>query len=144
MLYGEGKDDIISQYVDFTEIYNDQVKKHGKTREAVLETIRICKARNVLREYLSGREKEVISIMMGLFDQEKAMERYIEQVGNEKKEEGRREGHMEGLEAGKLEGKKEAALNMKEEGLPEGMIAKILNVGVNIVQEWVSGVSIAR
>ena len=117
VLYGEGKDDIISQYVDFTKVYNEQIKLHGKTREAVLETIRICKDRNVLKEYLSGREKEVINIMMGLFDQEKA----VEQFGNEKKEEGRAEGRAEG----KLEGKKEAAINIKAEGLSEGMIAKV-------------------
>lgn len=132
MLYGEGKDDIISQYVDFTKVYNEQVKLHGKTREAVLETIRICKDRNVLSEYLSGREKEVINIMMGLFDQEKA----VEQFGNEKKEEGRTEG--------RLEGKKEAAINMKAEGLSEGMIAKILDVGLGIVQEWISGTAVVR
>ena len=132
MLYGEGKDDIISQYVDFTKLYNEQVKLHGKTREAVLETIRICKDRNVLSEYLSGREKEVINIMMGLFDQEKA----VEQFGNEKKEEGRTEG--------RLEGKKEAAINMKAEGLSEGMIAKILDVGLSIVQEWISGTAVVR
>lgn len=132
VLYGEGKDDIISQYVDFTKVYNEQVKQHGKTREAVLETIRICKDRNVLKEYLSGREKEVINIMMGLFDQEKA----VEQFGNEKKEEGRAEG--------KLEGKKEAAINMKAEGLPESMIAKILDVGLSIVQEWISGTAVVR
>lgn len=132
VLYGEGKDDIISQYVDFTKVYNEQVKLHGKTRKAVLETIRICKDRNVLRDYLSGREKEVINIMMGLFDQEKA----VEQFGNEKKEEGRAEG--------RLEGKKEAAINMKAEGLPEGMIAKILDVGLNMVQEWVSETVVAR
>lgn len=128
VLYGEGKDDIISQYVDFTKVYNEQVKLHGKTRKAVLETIRICKDRNVLREYLSGREKEVMHIMMGLFDQEKA----VEQFGNEKKEEG------------KLEGKKEAAINMKAEGLSENMIAKILDVGLSIVQEWVSGTVAVR
>lgn len=52
VLYGEGKDDIISQYVNFTEVYNEQLKKHGRTREAVQETIRICKDRNVLREYM--------------------------------------------------------------------------------------------
>ncbi len=57
VLYGEGKGDIISQYVDFTKVYNEQVKLHGKTREAVLETIRICKDRNVLKEYLSEREE---------------------------------------------------------------------------------------
>jgi len=144
VLYGEGKDDIISQYVDFTKVYNEQVKLHGKTREAVLETIRICKDRNLLKEYLSGREKEVISIMMGLFDQEKA----IEQFGNEKKEEGKlegkREGKLEGRREGKLEGKRETAINMKAEGLPEDMIARVLDVGLGIVQKWLSGASAAR
>lgn len=128
VLYGDGKGDIISQYVDFTKVYNEQVRLYGKTREAVLSTIRICQDRNVLKEYLSGREKEVINIMMGLFDQEKA----VEQFGNEKKEEG------------KLESKKEAAINMKAEGLPESMIAKVLDVGLNIVQEWVAGTAVAR
>ena len=132
VLYGDGKGDIISQYVDFTKVYNEQVRLYGKTREAVLSTIRICQDRNVLKEYLSGREKEVINIMMGLFDQEKA----VEQFGNEKKEEGREEG--------KLESKKEAAINVKAEGLPESMIAKVLDVGLNIVQEWVAGTAVAR
>lgn len=108
-----------------------KVKLHGKTREAVLETIRICKDRNLLKEYLSGREKEVISIMMGLFDQEKA----IEQFGNEKKEEGKLEG--------KLEGKMETAINMKAEGLPEDMIARVLDVNLSIVKKWLSGASAA-
>ena len=128
VLYGDGKGDIISQYVAFTKVYNEQVRLYGKTREAVLSTIRICQDRNVLKEYLSGREKEVINIMMGLFDQEKA----VEQFGNEKKEEG------------KLESKKEAAINMKAEGLPESMIAKVLDVGLNIVQEWIAGTKVAR
>ena len=78
--------------------------------------------------------------MMGLFDQEKA----VEQFGNEKKEEGRVEGRKEGRAEGKLEGKIEAAINMKAEGLPESMIAKILNVGLNIVQEWVAGTAVTR
>ena len=82
--------------------------------------------------------------MMGLFDQEKA----VEQFADEKKEEGRKEGHAEGRKEGraegKLEGKIEAAINMKAEGLPESMIAKILNVGLNIVQEWVTGTAVTR
>ena len=36
VLYGEGKTDIISQYVDFTKVYQNHMKLHGKTREAVL------------------------------------------------------------------------------------------------------------
>lgn len=41
------------------------------------ETIRICKDRNVLREYLLGREKEVVTIMMSLFDEEQIMRSFI-------------------------------------------------------------------
>ena len=33
---------------------------------------------------------------------------------------------------------------MKAEGLPESMIAKVLDVGLNIVQEWVAGTAVAR
>ena len=57
MIYDGKEGDIINQYVAFTKIYNEQVKLHGRTREAVLETNRICKDQNVLGEYLSGREK---------------------------------------------------------------------------------------
>lgn len=103
MLYGDGEGDIISQYVSFTKVYQKQAKLHGRTREAILETIRICKDRDILREYLSSREKEVIGIMMALFDQEKA----VEQFGYEKMMEGRREGIREGRREGHKEGRKE-------------------------------------
>lgn len=42
-----------------------------------METIRICKDRNVLREYLLDREKEVMTIMMSLFDEEQIMKSFI-------------------------------------------------------------------
>ena len=77
VLYGGKGNDIISQYVNFTKVYNEQVKQYGRSREAVTETIRICKDRDVLREFLAGREKEVISIMMALFDEEKIMRTHI-------------------------------------------------------------------
>lgn len=59
VLYGSGQGDIISQYVTFTKVYDGQRKLHGRTRKAVTETIRICKDKNVLKEYLDEREKEV-------------------------------------------------------------------------------------
>jgi hypothetical protein len=31
VLYGEDKDDIISQYVTFTKVYNEQMKNYGRT-----------------------------------------------------------------------------------------------------------------
>lgn len=39
-------------------------KLHGKTRTAILETIRICKDKNVLTEYLLEREKEVDALFV--------------------------------------------------------------------------------
>lgn len=77
VIYGGKGNDIISQYVAFTKVYNEQMKLHGRSREAVTETIRICKDRNVLREFLESREKEVISIMMTLFDEERIMRTYV-------------------------------------------------------------------
>ena len=47
------------------------------TQKAVTETIRICKDRNVLKEYLLDREKEVVTIMMSLFDEEEIMKSFI-------------------------------------------------------------------
>ena len=77
VLYGGKGNDIISQYVAFTKVYNEQVKQYKRSRKAVTETIRICKDRDVLREFLAGREKEVISIMMALFDEEKIMRTHV-------------------------------------------------------------------
>ena len=34
------------------------------TKQAVTETIRICKDRNILKQYLSSKEVEVVTIMM--------------------------------------------------------------------------------
>lgn len=66
VLYGSGQGDIISQYVTFTKVYDEQRKLHGRTRKAVTETIRICKDKNVLKEYLEEREKEVENIMLAM------------------------------------------------------------------------------
>ena len=37
----------------------------------------LCSVRNVLREYLLDREKEVVTIMMSLFDEEQIMKSFI-------------------------------------------------------------------
>ena len=136
MLYGDGEDDIISQYVNFTKIYQEQSGLHGRTKEAVRETIRICKDRDVLREYLSSREKEVVSIMMALFDQEKA----VEQFGYEKMQEGRKEGRKEGREEGREEGRirqaKKTAVNMLKDGESMDKIAKFLEIPIHLIQTW--------
>jgi uncharacterized protein YdaU (DUF1376 family) len=49
----------------------------------VRETIRICRDRNILREYLATREKEVMSIMSNFFDEEEILKLYIQDCSNE-------------------------------------------------------------
>lgn len=82
MLYGEN-DDIIGEYVTFTKVYNEQCKLRGRTKEAVEETVRICKDKNVLREYLESREKEVIDMMVTLFDEEQIRKAHDKTVRDE-------------------------------------------------------------
>ena len=77
MLYGDNEDDIVGQYVTFTKVYSEQRKLHGWTKEAILETIRICKDEDILKEYLESREREVLDMMMTIFDDETIMRNHI-------------------------------------------------------------------
>ena len=81
-------DDIIGQYIIFCHVMDEQIKKYGRNRKAAMEAIRICLDRNVLKDYLNEREKEVVEIMHAIFTQEYAVNQY----GNAMKEEGRNEG----------------------------------------------------
>ena len=128
MLYGDGNGDIISQYVNFTKIYQEQARLLGRTVEAVRETIRICKDKDVLKEYLSAHEKEVVSIMMALFDQEKA----VEQFGYEKKQEGREEGDLKRA--------MRTASNMFKDGEPIDKIARFLEFSPETILSWIGKV----
>ena len=126
MLYDGKEGDILNQYVTFTKIYNEQVKQQGRTREAVLETIRICKDRKILKEYLEGREKEVVDIMMTLFDQEYAVERY----GDEKK--------AEGIAEGTIKAKREMTYELFDMGFSDNKIAKVVKVSLETVKRWLA------
>ena len=95
-------DNIINQYIVFCKVYNEQMKLYGRTRKTVTETIRICKDRNVLREYLLDREKEVVSIMMSLFDKEEVMRSYIKSERYEEAQETTKNNARRLLRLGKI------------------------------------------
>lgn len=124
MLY-DGKDgDIIQQYVAFTKIYHEQVKIYGRTHKAVLETIQICKDQNVLKAYLESREKEVVDIMMTLFNREQVLEAYVaERVEEEKREAVTKQA-------------KDAATVMYQNNTAIDVIAAAFKVSVATVQQW--------
>ena len=83
VIYESNTEDIINQYIIFCKVFNEQTKIHGMTKQAVMETIRICKDRNILKEYLTSREKEVVTIMMSLFDEEQIMRTYAKDIEKE-------------------------------------------------------------
>ena len=76
VIYESDTEDIINQYIIFCKVLDEQREKYGMTEQAIKETIRICKDRNVLKEYLESKETEVVTIMMSLFDEEKIMRNY--------------------------------------------------------------------
>ena len=82
VIYESGTEDIINQYIIFCKVFDEQRKLYGMTEQAVKETIRICKDRNILKEYLISREVEVITIMMSLFDDEQIMKTYWKDMEN--------------------------------------------------------------
>lgn len=84
-MYQECEGDIIGQYIIFSKVYNEQRKLYGNTKQAVTETIYICKSRKVLKEYLEDKEQEVIDIMMTLFDDEQILKAYTKDIEDTKK-----------------------------------------------------------
>lgn len=87
IIYDGKEGDIINQYVVFTKVCNEQVAIHGRTRKAIQETIRICKDKNVLREYLESKEQEVLDMLMELYDQQEVLRSYVESERYEAAEE---------------------------------------------------------
>ena len=92
VLRDDGTGDILDQYVQFCKIADEQREKYGLTQQAIDETIRICIAENVLAPFLASRQKEVLEIMVTLFDQEKIAEIHDYNVAKAARQEGREEG----------------------------------------------------
>ena len=82
VIYESETEDIINQYIIFCKVFDEQRKLYGMTEQTVRETIRICKDRNILKEYLMSREVEVVTIMMSLFDDEQIMKTYWKDMEN--------------------------------------------------------------
>lgn len=80
LLYQESEKDIIGQYIIFSKVYNEQRKQYENIKQEVIETIHICKNRNVLKEYLESREEEVVDTMMTLFDDKQILKAYAKDI----------------------------------------------------------------
>ena len=81
VIYGDSKKhDVINQYIAYCRVLDMQVRKHGRTKKAIEETIRICSDKDILKEYLEAHRKEVVDIMTRLYDREREMKLYVEEM----------------------------------------------------------------
>ena len=81
VIYGNNKKhDVISQYIAYCRVLDMQVRKYGRTKKAIEETIGICSDKDILREYLEAHRKEVVDIMTQLYDREREMRLYVEEA----------------------------------------------------------------
>lgn len=151
MIYLQDSDDIINQYIGFCRVCNEQVALNGRTLKAVKEIIRICRDRNLLKEYLSERETEVEEIMLTLFDQEhvwniernniraaalaEGMNLGISRGRNEGIELGISRGRNEGIELGVMQNKTQTVLKMFRRNMPVEDIADISELSVEEVND---------
>ena len=87
VLYGDDQHTILSQYVQFTQIYKQKTRELGRNKEAVLATLKECKEKDILKNYFEKHEAEVIGIMMALYDKDsymKLFEKRKEKEGEER------------------------------------------------------------
>lgn len=122
--------------IRFTRIFNDQMKIFGYTRKAVMETISICKNRNLLKEYLESREKEVVDIMSFLFDDEYIMRLYVEDKVQEAREEAEKEAAKKAVEEAKRKNI-EVAQRLFSMGMEVQKISEVIDVEPSQVEEWI-------
>ena len=100
---------------------------NGRTLKAVKEIIRICRDRNLLKEYLSEREMEVEEIMLTLFDQEHVW--HIERNNI------RAAALAEGMNLGVMQNKTQTVLKMFRRNMPVEDIADISELSVEEVDD---------
>ena len=116
MTNGENND-IVYQYIRFTKVFNEQVKSCGYTKKAILETIRICRDEDILKEFMLSREKEVVDMMSTLFSEETLMEAFVKEMQDEARAEamaeGTAKGRAEGRENSNLQAIKNLMVNLK-------------------------------
>ena len=90
VLYKTDAGNIVDQYIEYTEIFDEQVRLLGYTEDAAREIVRICIERGIMYDYFMT--KEANAVVFDYMDNVIAMEYRIEDA----KEEGRMEGRAEG------------------------------------------------
>ena len=72
VLRTNGSGNILDQYIQFCEILKKQMSLHGKTDEALSNTLHICMEQGVLASFLNSHMGVVVELMATLFGQQKS------------------------------------------------------------------------
>lgn len=109
MIYDSEEGDIIYQYINFCRVFDEMRKKYPDgIVTAVKETVKICRNKKLLSEFLSEHEMELNDIMYDwLYDEEKWRKLMLRDERKKAREEGLAEGKAEGKAEGIAEGKAE-------------------------------------
>ena len=118
--FEENKKDIIHQYIMFCRVFNDQLKKYGYSPRAIQETLRICRDKGILAEYIKKLEGEIMNIMEYMFDEENNKRLF----GLEQWRLGKEEGEKKGMEKGMEKGQKQTAMNLLNMNMDISFIEK--------------------
>ena len=87
ILSKEGTSTIAGQYIGFCKVYNQQKARHNDSIKCAEETVKICIKKGYLVQYLTTHQKEVISMMRELFDEQAMRESYDKARARELKNE---------------------------------------------------------
>ena len=109
-----GGDDIINHYIRFAKVITEQIKIHGRTKEALMEALKICEERGILKEYLESRRGEVMDIYSNLFDQEVVIGRHIRSESRKAEARGEKRGEKRGELIGRIRAYDEIGMSASE------------------------------
>ena len=91
------KNNIVGEYIEFSKVTNRLVKKYGYKKVTAEKIVNECIKKNILTEYLEDRREEVIDIMGILFDQDTVTEFYENEIYENGKAEGMKQGMLKVL-----------------------------------------------
>ncbi len=120
------ENNIISQYVTFTEISDYFVKKYGRSKKTAKMVINECISKNILKSFMQEHREEVCDMEL-LFDPEVYGRIHDAAVAREARE----EGMQEGMQQGRQEGELSAFIKLYKQGLiKEVDAARMLNMSI--------------
>lgn len=76
ILQAADNNSIVTQYIRFTQILAEQERIHKRVPEAIRQTIKVCKDKDILKKFFEEHEQEVIDIMATLYKDEELNKAY--------------------------------------------------------------------